>query len=103
VNQEFADRILTQLLQKMGIDVSFAVEAKLYKLLIYSENGHFVKHRDTEKEKGMFATMIIQLPCEEGYDGGELLIHHNGRKENFDMRAGCLKGRQRHEYDGKQQ
>jgi predicted 2-oxoglutarate/Fe(II)-dependent dioxygenase YbiX len=89
VNQEFADRILTQLLQKMGIDDSFAVEAKLYKLLIYSENGHFVKHRDTEKEKGMFATMIIQLPCEEGYDGGELVIHHNGRKEKFDMRAGC--------------
>jgi predicted 2-oxoglutarate/Fe(II)-dependent dioxygenase YbiX len=89
VNQEFADRILTQLLQKMGINDSFSVEAKLYKLLIYFENGHFVKHRDTEKEKGMFATMIIQLPCEEGYEGGELVVHHNGRRQYFDMRSGC--------------
>jgi hypothetical protein len=49
------------------------VEGKLYKLLFYSKGGHFKKHRDTEKEKNMFATLIIQLPSV--YTGGELIVH----------------------------
>ncbi|EFJ21279.1 hypothetical protein SELMODRAFT_417764 [Selaginella moellendorffii] len=38
------------------------VEAHLYKLLVYDSDGHFKLHRDTEKEPGMFATLILQLP-----------------------------------------
>ncbi|KAL3667295.1 hypothetical protein V7S43_007526 [Phytophthora oleae] len=34
----------------------------LYKLLIYEEGGHFVKHQYTEKEEGMIATLVIQPP-----------------------------------------
>jgi hypothetical protein len=38
------------------------IEAKLYKMLIYKQGGHFKKHSDTEKDKNMFATLILQLP-----------------------------------------
>ena len=59
-------------------------------MLIYKEGGHFLKHRDTEKEKQMFATLIIQLPSV--HKGGELVVYENngrskkvidfGQKEN---------------------
>jgi hypothetical protein len=58
------------------------VEAQLYKLLIY-ENGSFFKpHRDTEKTKGMFATLIVCLPSR--HTGGTLDISHDGVTESID-------------------
>ena len=44
-------------------------------MLLYKTGGHFKKHRDTEKEKGMFATLILQLPSK--YSGGELVTYEN--------------------------
>ncbi|CAM6094926.1 unnamed protein product [Calypogeia fissa] len=60
------------------------VEAHLYKLLLYEKGGQFKMHRDTEKEKGMFATMVLQLPTEVGFEGGELIVKHNGDTKTFD-------------------
>jgi len=34
------------------------VEAHLYKLLLYEQGGFFKPHRDTEKEPGMFGTLV---------------------------------------------
>ncbi|EGZ25970.1 hypothetical protein PHYSODRAFT_487458 [Phytophthora sojae] len=34
------------------------MQCLLYKLLVYGEGGHFVKHQDTEKEDGMVATLV---------------------------------------------
>ncbi|GMF32213.1 unnamed protein product [Phytophthora fragariaefolia] len=48
----------------------------LYKLLVYGEGGHFVKHQDTEKEDGMIATLVIQLPS--SHEGGDLVVYHGG-------------------------
>ena len=45
-----------------GLGCHGDVEAKIYKLLIYKTGGHFKPHTDTEKEKNMFGTLIIQLP-----------------------------------------
>ena len=45
-----------------GLGCHGKIEAKLYKMLIYKQGGHFKKHSDTEKEKNMFATLILQLP-----------------------------------------
>ncbi|EFJ14580.1 hypothetical protein SELMODRAFT_423650 [Selaginella moellendorffii] len=59
-------------MEELGIDAA----ALGYKLLLY---GHFKSHRDTEKEEGMFATMILQLPMQSGHEGGKLEISH-GRK-----------------------
>lgn len=50
------DRVAT------GLGCTGKVQASLYKLLIYKKGGHFKKHVDTEKEKNMFATLVIQLP-----------------------------------------
>jgi hypothetical protein len=44
----------------LGLDgASLQLEPHLYKLLLYEPGGHFKVHRDTEKEPGMFATMIL--------------------------------------------
>jgi hypothetical protein len=52
------------------------MQCKLYKLLVYGECGHFVKHQDTEKEDGMVATMVLQLPSV--HQGGELVVYRGG-------------------------
>jgi len=52
--------------EKLGV-TGVPITLHLYKLLFYQEGGHFAKHRDTEKEPTMFATMVVQLPsCHEG-------------------------------------
>ncbi|CAI5722804.1 unnamed protein product [Peronospora destructor] len=38
------------------------LQCKLYKVLVYGEDGHFFKHRDIEKEDGMIATLVVQPP-----------------------------------------
>jgi hypothetical protein len=57
----------------LGEDESAGVEARLYKLLIYEPGGHFLAHRDTEKEPGMFATLLICLPVVGGHQ-----VSHGG-------------------------
>ena len=59
------------------------VRANLYKLLLYEEGGHFEKHRDTEKEPGMFGTLVIQLPSK--FTGGSLVVEHRGEKKIVDF------------------
>ena len=39
------------------------VKGHCYKLSIYGEDADFLEHRDAQKLDGMFATLIIQLPC----------------------------------------
>ena len=66
-----------------GLGVSGQVRAEPYKLLVYDTGSFFVAHRDTEKAPGMFATLVIVLPCD--YSGGELLIRHKGREVRLDL------------------
>lgn len=39
-----------------------AVEAQLYKLLLYEQGSHFSMHRDTEKAEGMWGELWLPLP-----------------------------------------
>ncbi|KAJ8569204.1 hypothetical protein ON010_g6058 [Phytophthora cinnamomi] len=39
--------------------------------------GHFVKHQDMEKEDGMVATLVVQLPSE--HEGGDLVVYQGGK------------------------
>ena len=55
--------------------------ANLYKMLLYERGGHFKKHRDTEKEPGMFGTLVVQLPSK--HEGGALVIQHGGESKNY--------------------
>ncbi|KUF88669.1 hypothetical protein AM588_10003763 [Phytophthora nicotianae] len=52
------------------------MQCKLYKMLVYGEGGHFVKHQDTEKEDGMVATLVVQLPSL--HEGGNLVVYRGG-------------------------
>lgn len=62
-----------------------ALDARLYKLLVYPTGGFFAPHRDTEKADGMVATLTISLPT--AGDGGEIVVRHGERESVMDMRA----------------
>ena len=96
---------------KLGLPTNdaTAVEAHLCKMLLYEPGGHFKKHcRDTEKDagtnyffqlfilvnittilnskiknKGIFGTMVLQIPVRGGHQGGSLLVEHNGKIKKF--------------------
>ncbi|CAH0493930.1 unnamed protein product [Peronospora farinosa] len=56
------------------------LQCKLYKVLVYGEGGHFRIHRDTEKEDGMIATLVVQPPST--HEGGDLVIYRYGEVEH---------------------
>lgn len=66
-----------------GLGITGKVIAEPYKLLIYNSGSFFITHRDTEKAPGMFATLVLVLPC--NYQGGTLRIEHKGREERIDL------------------
>jgi hypothetical protein len=66
----------------LGIE-EHTVSASFYKLLIYEEGDFFLAHKDSEKEKGMFGTLIIGLPSR--HSGGELTVKFDGRTETIDF------------------
>eukprot|EP00029_Vermamoeba_vermiformis_P004972 TRINITY_DN1599_c0_g3_i2.p1 TRINITY_DN1599_c0_g3~~TRINITY_DN1599_c0_g3_i2.p1 ORF type:complete len:554 (-),score=61.78 TRINITY_DN1599_c0_g3_i2:733-2394(-) len=66
---------------ELGLGNDAKVAARLYKLLIYEPGGFFVPHKDTEKEKGMFASLVITLPSH--FKGGELVVSHQGLEKTF--------------------
>lgn len=67
-----------------GLGVTGPVESELYKLLVYDTGSFFVRHRDSEKTPGMFATLVVVLPSD--YSGGELLVRHKGHEARIDLR-----------------
>jgi predicted 2-oxoglutarate/Fe(II)-dependent dioxygenase YbiX len=70
-------------LAAQGLGVNESVAAVLYKLLVYDEGSFFVSHRDTEKEPGMFATLVLALPSASS--GGELVVRHQQREVKLDL------------------
>ena len=68
-----------------GLGVTDPVDAELYKLLIYDTGSFFLRHRDTEKAPGMFATLILVLPSVSA--GGELVVRHKDREVRLDLRC----------------
>merc|ERR1719285_1156328 len=73
---EFVKKQTAAIAEKFFIGDGATVEAKLYKFLVYEKGGMFRKHKDTEKEPGMFATMVVVLPCK--FEGGDLRVEHAG-------------------------
>eukprot|EP01033_Poteriospumella_lacustris_P008128 gene8128-5853_t len=75
-------KMRTSLKEQLGVDTDTVdVQATLYKKLLYEKGGHFLDHRDTEKEPGMFGTYLLQVPVEGGHEGGELIIAHGRKKK----------------------
>ncbi|KAL6042896.1 Fe2OG dioxygenase domain-containing protein [Balamuthia mandrillaris] len=71
---EAMQRLARLCAEELGHPNASRVEARLYKLLLYEAGGFFKPHRDSEKQDGMFASLVVQLPC--SYRGGELVVHH---------------------------
>jgi 2OG-Fe(II) oxygenase superfamily len=59
------------------------IHANLYKMLLYETGGHFTPHRDTEKEDGMFGTLIVQLPS--AYSGGDISVKHGDQTKAISL------------------
>ncbi|OAL36412.1 hypothetical protein AYO20_04308 [Fonsecaea nubica] len=57
-----------------------SVQAELYKLLVYEEGAFFKPHKDTEKTKNMFGTLVVCLPSER--TGGAVRLIH-GEEETI--------------------
>ena len=68
--------------QGLGIE-DLSVDLSLYKLLLYEKGDFFLPHKDSEKEKGMFATLVVALPSK--HKGGELIVRFDGREEHIDF------------------
>jgi predicted 2-oxoglutarate/Fe(II)-dependent dioxygenase YbiX len=79
--QATLDRAVALAVKGLGVDEPVA--ATLYKLLIYDAGSFFVSHRDTEKEPGMFATLVLALPSTSS--GGELVVRHREREARLDL------------------
>ncbi|ATY59385.1 2OG-Fe(II) oxygenase family [Cordyceps militaris] len=60
-----------------------AVEARLYKLNIYSgPSGMFKAHVDTPRSPMQFGSLVVCLPVE--HQGGQLKVRHKGEEMTFD-------------------
>ena len=88
--QSVLNGIVSDAVSSLGMTYNNNVRAHLYKMLLYEKGGFFKKHKDTEKEKGMFGTLIIQLPST--FTGGALVIEHAGEKKTFDFSSKSREG-----------
>jgi hypothetical protein len=61
----------------LGLE-EYTIEAHLYKLLMYQKGDFFLPHKDSEKEDGMFGSLVIGLPSD--YTGGELVVSFDGEE-----------------------
>ena len=78
------NKVLTKVKEELGLGDA-AVTASLYKLLVYEKGDFFLPHKDTEKEKGMFGTMVVELPSE--HSGGALIVRYEGEEVIADFSA----------------
>jgi hypothetical protein len=80
--KKFIAKITEDIKPDLGIE-NHTISANLYKLLIYEEGDFFLAHKDSEKEKGMFGTLIVGLPSK--HTGGELLVRFDGMEVSVDF------------------
>ncbi|KAJ3321098.1 hypothetical protein HDU76_000142 [Blyttiomyces sp. JEL0837] len=69
-NQSVQRLVSSAVMTGLGFPNKIA-EARLYKLVLYESGGFFLQHQDTEKDQGMFGTLVIQLPSLHTGD-----VHH---------------------------
>lgn len=82
----FLQKILNTVKEDLGLEDD-TIAAHLYKLLIYETGDFFLSHKDSEKEKGMFGTLVIGLPSR--HTGGELAVRFEGVEEKASFAPGA--------------
>jgi predicted 2-oxoglutarate/Fe(II)-dependent dioxygenase YbiX len=80
-NNGIIERLLEQIKSDMGLGKEAILKAELHNLLVYQEGDFFKPHQDTEKKKGMVATLTMTLPA--SHTGGALIVHHKGITKRF--------------------
>lgn len=80
--ESFLRETIQYIKRDLGLE-DYTISARPYKMLLYEEGDFFLAHQDSEKEKGMFGTLIIGLPSH--YTGGELAIRFEGKEEIADF------------------
>lgn len=84
MNTDWNSYLMETVLPLIQRDLRLEVGCRLslYKLLLYKTGSFFKPHRDSEKDDGMFGTVVIQLPS--FYEGAKLIVRHNHRTEEVD-------------------
>jgi hypothetical protein len=72
--EDYLKKMVKAVKKGLGLD-AWKVKAHLYKLLLYEEGDFFLPHKDSEKEEGMFGTLVVGLPS--AHEGGELLVRYD--------------------------
>ncbi|WP_435008713.1 2OG-Fe(II) oxygenase [Tundrisphaera lichenicola] len=84
------DRFLRMTIAKvqlgLGLDKQ-ELEGHLHDFLLYEPGSFFLPHRDGEKLDRMVATLVIVLPST--YEGGELVVRHDGQERVIDFQGGA--------------
>jgi hypothetical protein len=92
INNPEWDTLISDIVEtvKQEFGIKKRVMWNLYKLLIYDKGSFFAPHRDSEKVDGMFATLLVCLPCR--HKGGTLVVSHDGESKaiDFDTKAGAF-------------
>lgn len=78
----YVKKIVELIKPDLGLE-DYTISAALYKMLIYEKGDFFLPHKDSEKEKGMFGTLIIGLPSQ--HTGGELIASFDGNRQVADF------------------
>lgn len=69
--------VVAEVAEKLGLPPG-ELHAELYKLLVYRRGDFFKPHRDSEKDDGMVASLIIVLP--NAFNGGELTVRQSASR-----------------------
>ncbi|KAI0800544.1 hypothetical protein C8Q74DRAFT_1237198 [Fomes fomentarius] len=86
---KFMDQVILDVCQALGVNHEASQpRCNLHKLLLYEKGSHFLPHVDTEKENGMFATIVVVLPSK--FNGGAVHVSHGDSKEVYDCSANSL-------------
>lgn len=80
--EKLMQQILDQVKTELGLEKD-RIGASFYKLLVYESGDFFLPHKDSEKEPGMFGTLVVGLPG--AHTGGVLSVRFDGREKHIDF------------------
>jgi hypothetical protein len=80
--EKLMQQILDSVKTELGLEKD-RIGASLYKLLVYESGDFFLPHKDSEKEAGMFGTLVVGLPG--AHTGGVLSVRFDGREKRMDF------------------
>jgi hypothetical protein len=83
--ETFLQKVVKKVQKELGLERQ-KLECHLYDLLLYERGSFFLPHRDGEKLDRMVATLVVVLPS--SFQGGELVIRHDGEERTIDFGDG---------------